>query len=65
MRRGPQPDGVHLLVVLVLDPRLDDVLGEDVALEQELVVVLAAHSSASSSEPGIVGTSFSSSGDSA
>src|ERR1700730_4362329 len=39
-RRRPQPHRVQLALDLVVDPRLDDVLGEDVALEQELVVLL-------------------------
>src|SRR5207245_11447181 len=39
-RGGPQPHRVQLLLDLVLDPGLDHVLGEDVALEQELVVLL-------------------------
>src|SRR5205823_5542504 len=41
LRRGrPQPDRVQLLLDLVLDPGLDHVLGEDVALEEELVILL-------------------------
>src|SRR3954469_17822716 len=38
--RRAQPHGIQLALDLVLDPGLDDVLGEDVALEQELVVLL-------------------------
>jgi hypothetical protein len=41
-RRGPHPDRVHFLVVLVLEPGLDDVPGEDVALQEELVVLAEA-----------------------
>src|SRR5919106_242859 len=39
-RVGAQADGIDLLLALVLDPGLDQVLGEHVALEQELVVLL-------------------------
>src|SRR5436305_11185285 len=39
-RMRPQADRVDLLGALVLDPRLDDVLCEDAALQQELVVGL-------------------------
>jgi hypothetical protein len=35
-----QPDRVDLVLALVLDPGLDEVPGEDVALQQELVVLL-------------------------
>src|SRR5262245_59166524 len=31
-RMGPQPDGVHLVLALVIDPGVDEVLREDVAL---------------------------------
>src|SRR5690349_13111611 len=41
-RRRAAADRGDFLVVLVLDPGLDDVLGEDVALEQELVVAAEA-----------------------
>src|SRR5919198_913289 len=34
------PDGVDLLFALVVDPGLDQVLREDPALEQELVILL-------------------------
>jgi hypothetical protein len=37
---GAEADRVDLLLALVLDPRLDQVLGEHPALEQELVVLL-------------------------
>src|SRR3954471_18142007 len=41
LRRGrPQPHRVELALDLVVDPGLDDVFGEDVALEQEGVVLL-------------------------
>jgi hypothetical protein len=40
VRVRAEADGVDLVRPLVLDPRLDDVGGEDPALEQELVVVL-------------------------
>src|SRR3989337_307243 len=40
VRRRPHLDGVDLGVDLVLDPLLDDVRREDVALEQEVVIVL-------------------------
>ena len=63
-RVGPQPHRVHFLLDLEVDPRVDDVVGEDVALEQELVVLARGSPSASSRLPGIFGTSFSSSGDS-
>src|SRR5437899_2657047 len=39
-RVGTQPDRVYLLAALVADPRLDHVLGEDAALQQELVIRL-------------------------
>src|ERR671934_2537306 len=39
-RRGPQPHRVQLLLHLRVDPRLDYVGSEDVALEEELVVLL-------------------------
>ncbi len=35
-----QPDGIHLVLPLVLDPGLDQVRGEDVALQQKVVVLL-------------------------
>src|SRR5262249_46352057 len=35
---GPQAQGLDLLLALVPDPGVDDVVGEDLALEQELVV---------------------------
>ena len=37
---GPQAELVDLVLPLVGDPRLDEVRGEDVAAEQELVVLL-------------------------
>jgi hypothetical protein len=37
---GAEGDGLDLLGALVVDPGLDQVAGEDAALEQELVVVL-------------------------
>src|SRR5690606_8187648 len=40
VRMRSQAHGVDLVLALVLDPRLHDVLGEDVALEEELVVPL-------------------------
>src|SRR5262245_18397697 len=40
VRMRAEPHRVDLVGRLVLDPGLDDVLGEDVALQQELVVVL-------------------------
>src|SRR5207249_8138463 len=39
-RMRPQPDGIHLVLALVVDPRLDEVRGEDLSLEQERVVLL-------------------------
>src|SRR5258705_279169 len=35
-----QPDGIHLILPLVVDPRLDQVGGEDIALEEEGVILL-------------------------
>src|SRR5499426_4281245 len=35
-----QPDGIDLVLPLVLDPRLDEIRGEHVALEEEGVVLL-------------------------
>src|SRR5687767_11886686 len=40
VRRGPQARGLDLLLALVVEPHLDRVAGEDVALEQKLVVAL-------------------------
>ncbi len=57
-----QPHGVHLVLRLVPDPGVDHVGREHVAAEQELVVAPASAASASSSEPGVLGTSASSSG---
>ena len=37
---GPQPDGIDLMLSLVLQPGLDDVLGEDIALEEEIMILL-------------------------
>src|SRR5206468_5479113 len=42
VRMRPQPDGVHFFLALVPDPGADDVAGEHVALEQELVVFFQA-----------------------
>jgi len=39
-RVGPQGDRIDLFLALVLDPGVDDVLGEDAAFEQERVVRL-------------------------
>ena len=36
-----QREGVDLVLGFVIDPRVDDILGEDVAAEQELVVARA------------------------
>src|SRR5262245_26159252 len=33
-----QPDRIHFVLALVVDPRLDEVRGEHVALQQELVI---------------------------
>ena len=38
VRMGPEPEGVHFLGPFVVDMHLDGVLGEDVALQQEVVV---------------------------
>jgi len=35
---GPETECIHFLGPLVLDPLLDGVLGEDIALQQEAVV---------------------------
>ncbi len=40
VRVGPKPDRVHFFRPLVPEPGLDDVLGEDVALQEELVIPL-------------------------
>src|SRR5262249_32021813 len=39
IRMRTQPDGVDFLLALVPDPGADDVAGEDVALQQELMVL--------------------------
>src|SRR2546426_8128635 len=39
-RMGAQPYGVHLVLALVLDPRLDHVRRKDVALQQPVVRLL-------------------------
>ena len=36
---GPQPDLIDFFCPLVIDPDIDDILGENAALEQELVVL--------------------------
>src|SRR4029450_13120886 len=40
VRVRPQPDRVDLVLPLVLEPGLDEVGSEDVALQQEVVVLL-------------------------
>ena len=55
-----QTHGVHLVLRLVPDPGVDHVRREHVAAEQELWSLRAAR--APSSEPGVVGTFFISSG---
>src|SRR2546428_6620687 len=40
VRMRPQPNWIHLILPLVLEPRLDQVRREDVALQQEVVVLL-------------------------
>src|SRR6185295_15932229 len=40
VRMRAQPDGVHLVLPLVVDPGLDQVRGEHVPLQQEVVVLL-------------------------
>ena len=40
VRMGSEPEGVHFLCPLVVDPHLDGVLGENVSLQQEVVVRL-------------------------
>ena len=62
IRMRPQPHRIRFLVPLVVDVGLSKLFGEHVALQQERVVVFQA-SSASSSEAGIDGTFFSSSGE--
>ncbi len=42
VRMRAQPDGVGLVLALVVDERFEQLLGEDIALEQEGVVVLEA-----------------------
>ena len=37
---GPKSQGIHFLGALVVDPYLDGVLGEHVALQEEIVVRL-------------------------
>ena len=56
-----QPDSIDLLIPLVAEPGFNDVLGEDIATEQKLVIDSSA-SSACSSEPGVDFTSFASTG---
>src|SRR5262247_3302031 len=40
VRMWPQPHRVHLVLALVVDPGLDQIRGEHLAPEQELVVLL-------------------------
>jgi len=40
VRVGSEPDGVYLLLPLVLNPRLDEILGEDVPFQETAVVLL-------------------------
>src|SRR6185295_4091824 len=40
VRMRTEPDGAHFVRHLVLDPGLDHVLGEDVALHEEVVILL-------------------------
>jgi hypothetical protein len=58
----PHPHGVDLGRALVLDPGREHVLGEHVALEQEVVIRLELVERLVEAA-GIVGMSFSSSGD--
>ena len=37
---GAEPDGVYLLLPLVLNPRRDEILGEDVPFQEIAVVLL-------------------------
>ena len=58
---GAQPDRVDLVLDLVVDPRLDQILGEHPARQQELVVVLERFK-ASGRLPGTEGRPASSAG---
>src|SRR6267142_6961321 len=40
VRMRPQAHGIHLVLPLVVDPGLDEIRREDVALEEEVVVLL-------------------------
>src|SRR5258705_10436030 len=42
VRMRAQPDGVHLVLPLVVDPGLDQARGEHVPLQQEVVILLEA-----------------------
>src|SRR4029453_13319890 len=59
VRMRPEPDGVDLVRHLVVDPGLDDVLGEDVALQEEIVVALQVLERFVVRAPRISATSFS------
>jgi hypothetical protein len=42
VRMRPQPNGIRLVLALVLDERLDQIFAKDIAPQQELVIVSQA-----------------------
>ena len=62
VRMRTEPHGVDFLFPLVFDPGRDHVVGEDVAAEQELVVLLQGIEQLRPANQGALGTCASSSG---